>query len=103
MSEDVPPAAYIELACTTAYSFLHGASAPKDMVRQAVQLGHCGIGIADRNTVSGVVRAKIAIDELREENLLPEGFGWSRARASSSRTKPATSLPIPRHAMAGGG
>ncbi len=65
---------YIELACTTAYSFLHGASAPKDMVRQAVLLGHKGIGIADRNTVSGVVRAKIAIDELREQGLLANDF-----------------------------
>ncbi|HEY1126060.1 MAG TPA: error-prone DNA polymerase [Sphingobium sp.] len=73
MSEETQPF-YAELACTTAYSFLHGASAPKDMVRQAVLLGHHGIGIADRNTVSGVVRAKIAIDELREQGLLPDGF-----------------------------
>ena len=65
---------YVELACTTAYSFLHGASAPGEMVKHAVALGHAGIGIADRNTVSGVVRAKIAIDELREQGLLPEGF-----------------------------
>jgi len=57
---------YIELACTTAYSFLHGASAPGEMVAQAIALGHAGIGIADRNTVAGVVRAKIAIDSLRE-------------------------------------
>ena len=66
---------YVELACATAFSFLHGACSPAQMVAQAVALGHGGIGIADRNTVSGVVRAKIAIDRLREEGIaLPEGF-----------------------------
>ncbi|MBO9579721.1 MAG: error-prone DNA polymerase [Sphingobium sp.] len=74
MSPETVSPRYVELACTTAYSFLHGASAPGDMVRHAVALGHDGIGIADRNTVSGVVRAKIAIDELREQGLLPDGF-----------------------------
>ncbi len=55
---------------------------------RAVVLGHETIGIADRNTVSGVVRAKIAIDQLREEGLLPEGASSSsRAPASASRTK----------------
>jgi error-prone DNA polymerase len=74
MSEEAPLPFYAELACTTAYSFLHGASAPKEMVRHAVALGHKAIGIADRNTVSGVVRAKIAIDDLRDEGLLPQDF-----------------------------
>jgi len=60
------PSPYIELACTTAYSFLHGASTPGEMVARAVALGHAGIGIADRNTVAGVVRAKIGIALLRE-------------------------------------
>jgi error-prone DNA polymerase len=70
-----PPPAYIELACTTAYSFLHGASHPGEMVRQAIALGHNGIGIADRNTVSGVVRAKIAIKRMQEEGLpVPSDF-----------------------------
>jgi error-prone DNA polymerase len=67
--------AYVELACTTAYSFLHGASTPAAMVARAIALGHGGIGIADRNTVSGVVRAKIAIDRMREEGTpVPEDF-----------------------------
>ncbi len=66
---------YIELACTTAYSFLHGACSPADMVRRAVALGHGGIGITDRNTVSGVVRAKIEIDRMRAEGEpIPDDF-----------------------------
>ncbi|MFG1428777.1 error-prone DNA polymerase [Roseixanthobacter glucoisosaccharinicivorans] len=51
----VPP--YVELAATSNFSFLHGASHPEDQVRQAHALGHRGIGIADRNTLAGVVRA----------------------------------------------
>jgi len=52
----VPPA-YAELAVTTNFSFLRGASFPQDMVRQAQRLGLAGIGIADRNSFAGVVRA----------------------------------------------
>lgn len=74
MTEELPPG-YIELACTTAYSFLHGACAPAEMVARAIALGHRGIGIADRNTVSGVVRAKIEIDRRRAEGEpVPEDF-----------------------------
>lgn len=56
-----PPApeapAYAELQCVTNFSFLHGASHPGEMVLQAKALGHTAIGIADRNTLAGVVRA----------------------------------------------
>ncbi|MFG1423632.1 error-prone DNA polymerase [Roseixanthobacter liquoris] len=51
------PPPYVELAATSNFSFLHGASHPEDHVRQAHALGHRGIGIADRNTLAGVVRA----------------------------------------------
>jgi error-prone DNA polymerase len=49
--------AYAELQCVTNFSFLHGASHPGEMVIQAKELGHTSIGIADRNSVAGVVRA----------------------------------------------
>ncbi|KAB7645532.1 error-prone DNA polymerase [Polymorphobacter fuscus] len=52
---------FAELAAATNYSFLHGASHPSDMVAEALALGHTGIGIADRNTVAGVVRAHVAL------------------------------------------
>ncbi len=48
---------YAELATTTNFSFLRGASHPEEMVARAFELGHCGIGIADRNSLAGVVRA----------------------------------------------
>ena len=49
--------AYAELAVTTHFSFLRGASHPKEFIPQAAALGLAGIGIADRNSVAGVVRA----------------------------------------------
>ena len=60
----VPP--YAELAVTTNFSFLRGASHPKEFILQAVALGLTGIGIADRNSVAGVVRAYSALEEWNE-------------------------------------
>ncbi|MFN3889047.1 MAG: error-prone DNA polymerase [Beijerinckiaceae bacterium] len=50
---------YAELAASTNFSFLRGASHPEEMVAQAMALGLAGIGIADRNSVAGVVRAHV--------------------------------------------
>ena len=52
--------AYAELAAASAFSFLEGASHPQELVDQALYLGHAALGIADRNTVAGVVRAHVA-------------------------------------------
>jgi error-prone DNA polymerase len=49
--------AYAELAVTTNFSFLRGASHPQEMVETSDALGHIAIGIADRNSFAGVVRA----------------------------------------------
>ncbi len=54
---------YAELAVTTNFSFLHGASHAEELVLQAVSLGLDGIGVADRNTLAGVVRAHLAAKE----------------------------------------
>ncbi|MEO5586768.1 MAG: PHP domain-containing protein, partial [Novosphingobium sp.] len=61
-----PEQPFVELVAATNYSFLHGASHPSDMVAQALALGHPGIGIADRNTVAGVVRAWACLKEARK-------------------------------------
>lgn len=60
--------AFAELAAATHFSFLRGASSPADMVQRAAELGHAAIGIADTNTVAGVVRAHMAAQEA------PKGF-----------------------------
>jgi error-prone DNA polymerase len=49
--------AYAELAVTTNFSFLRGASTAEELVLRAKELGLIGIGVADRNSVAGVVRA----------------------------------------------
>jgi error-prone DNA polymerase len=49
--------AYAELAVTTNFSFLRGASTAEELVLRARELGLVGLGIADRNSVAGVVRA----------------------------------------------
>jgi error-prone DNA polymerase len=48
---------YAELQVTTNYSFLRGASHPGELVTTAKALGLAAIGVADRNTLAGVVRA----------------------------------------------
>ncbi len=61
--------AYAELAVTTNYSFLYGASHPRELVERAAELDHAAIGIADRNTLAGVVRAYAALKELKGSTL----------------------------------
>jgi error-prone DNA polymerase len=62
-------APYAEMVAATNFSFLRGASSGQDMVLRALLLGHAGIGIADRNTVSGVVRVWAALRQIREDGL----------------------------------
>ncbi|MDE2445451.1 MAG: error-prone DNA polymerase [Alphaproteobacteria bacterium] len=62
---------FADLACASHFSFLRGASPAQDLVLNALLLGHAGIGIADRNTAAGVVRAFAAIRNLKEGGILP--------------------------------
>jgi error-prone DNA polymerase len=48
---------FAELDCLTHYSFLEGASYPAELVKQAKALGIAAIGVADRNSLAGIVRA----------------------------------------------
>jgi error-prone DNA polymerase len=64
MNQIVSP--FAEPVAATHFSFLRGASPGPHMVLTALLLGYSGIGIADRNTVAGVVRAWAALRELRE-------------------------------------
>ena len=58
-------AAYAEIAITTNYSFLRGASHPKELAEAATLKGLAAIGIADRNTLAGVVRAYGALRQIK--------------------------------------
>lgn len=48
---------YIEFGVQSNFSFLRGASQPEELVVAACMFGHAGMGLADRNSVAGVVRA----------------------------------------------
>jgi error-prone DNA polymerase len=60
-SADTPPppttpSPYVELGVTSPFSFLRGASDAIELTSSALLLGYDAIGIADRNTLAGVVR-----------------------------------------------
>ena len=61
---------YAELAVTSNFSFLRGGSHPEELAAQAKALSLTAIGIADRNTVAGLVRAH-SIAKEKELQFLP--------------------------------
>ena len=60
---DISIPAFAEFAVQSNFSFLRGASHPEELVVTAKRLGLAALGLADRNTVSGVVRAHQAAKE----------------------------------------
>ncbi len=57
---------YLEFAVASNFSFLRGAAHPEELIAQAQAIGLAGLGLCDRNSVAGVVRAHLA---KREQNL----------------------------------
>ena len=51
-----PPSPYVELGLASCFSFLRAASDAVDLTATANLLGYDAMGIADRNTLAGVVR-----------------------------------------------
>ncbi len=85
--------AFAELVASTNFSFLRGASPAENLVLASLLLGHQGLGIADRNTVAGVVRGWNALRELREGGALPpikqrEGSGPGEYRFEDRALSP---------------
>ena len=66
-TDDMPPppivpSPFVELGVSSPFSFLRGASDAVELVREALPFGYDAIGIADRNTLAGVVRMHSACD-----------------------------------------
>jgi error-prone DNA polymerase len=57
--------AYAELQAASNFSFLQGASHPWELVATADALGMAAIGVVDRNSLAGVVRAWTAAKRLK--------------------------------------
>ena len=54
---------HVVLGCYSNFSFLRGAAHPHEMVEAAAALGWDAIGIADVNSLAGIVRAHVAARE----------------------------------------
>ncbi len=54
--EAIAPASFVELGVATPFSFLRGASDAIELVLAALDMGMDAIGVADRNSLAGVVR-----------------------------------------------
>lgn len=63
MSVERAVPAYAELQVTSNFSFLRGGSHAHELVQRAKEIGLEAIAVADRNTLSGVVRAHTAAKE----------------------------------------
>ena len=55
---------YAELHCLSNFSFLRGASHPRELVSTAAELGYAGLALTDECSVAGVVRAHTAAKDL---------------------------------------
>ncbi|HEX8621434.1 MAG TPA: error-prone DNA polymerase [Allosphingosinicella sp.] len=85
---------YVELQACTHFSFLRGVSSAEEMFAAAALLGYPALGIADRNSVGGLVKALRAADETKVRLIagcrldLMDGTGlivWPEDRAAWSR------------------
>jgi len=65
-----PRADFVELGVTTPFSFLRGASQAEELVAIAHALGHDAIGVADLNSLAGVVRLHSAALKARMRPLI---------------------------------
>jgi error-prone DNA polymerase len=63
---NAPHVPYAEIGVTTNFSFLRGASKPEELAAAASFYRLNALGIADRNTLAGVVRAYRVFKELEE-------------------------------------
>ena len=57
------PDLFAELGALSNFTFLEGASHPREIVAAAKALGMPAIGIADRNSVAGLVRGMVAAEQ----------------------------------------
>lgn len=73
MIQDAP--AFFEIGAKTNFSFLEGAARPEEMVFAATAQGLSGLGIADRNSVAGVVRAFTKVRDMKARFKRAEEIG----------------------------
>ena len=70
---------YAELGAMTNFSFLEGASHPGELAMQAKSLGLAAIGVADRNTLAGMVRALMGAEGVDLQLVIGARLGFTDA------------------------
>jgi error-prone DNA polymerase len=84
-------APYAELQAATHFSFLRGASSPEELFAAAALLGLPALGITDRNSLAGVVKAHAA--PRSPASVWYSAAAWTFVRGSaSSFTRPTRRL-----------
>ena len=68
---------YVELGAMSNFSFLEGASHPGDLMTQAKALGLAAVGVADRNTLAGMVRALMAAEKVDIRLIIGARLGFT--------------------------
>jgi len=87
--------AYAELAVTSNFTFLTGASHPEEWAATAARLGLSALAVTDRNSFAGIVRAHVAAKEaglrfvvgcrLAFADGTPDVLAWPSDRAAYGR------------------
>ena len=87
--------AYAELAITSNFTFLTGASHPEEWVATAARAGLSGLALTDRNSFAGSVRAHVAAKEAGLRHVVgcrlvfsdgtPDVLAWPSNRAAYGR------------------
>ncbi|MEH6634382.1 MAG: error-prone DNA polymerase [Halioglobus sp.] len=65
---------YAELHCLSNFSFLRGASHPRELVMRAAELGYTALAITDECSLAGVVKAHVAAQELGIQLIIGSEF-----------------------------
>ncbi|KQW86781.1 error-prone DNA polymerase [Brevundimonas sp. Root1279] len=68
---------YAELGAMTNFSFLEGASHPAELMHQAKALGLAAVGVADRNTLAGMVRALMGAEDVDLKLVIGARLGFT--------------------------
>ncbi len=87
--------AYAELATTSNFTFLTGASHPEEWVATAARAGLSGLAVTDRNSFAGIVRGHVAAKEAGLRYVVgcrlvfsdgtPDVLAWPSDRAAYGR------------------
>jgi error-prone DNA polymerase len=87
-----PQCEFAELHCTSAFTFLTGASQPEELVRQAHSLGYRALALTDECSFAGIVRAHQEAKECGIKLIVGSRFYVHLAATESGSAETAANL-----------